>query len=386
MDYNFDEIIDRRPFGSLKWDVSEGELPLWVADMDFATAPEVQEALQRRLSHGVFGYSVVPETWQGAYMHWWESRHGFVMQPDWLVFCTGVVPAISSIVRKLTTPGENVVVLTPVYNIFFNSIVNNGRTAVQCPLAYNGQEYAIDFDALEAVLADPQTTMLLLCNPHNPTGTLWSAEVLARVGDLCAHTNVVVVSDEIHCDVVAPGTTYVPFASISDACKDNSITCLSPSKAFNLAGLQSAAVCVPNEALRHKVWRALNTDEVAEPNAFAVDATCATFEEGEPWLDALRVYLWDNRRFAEEFLQERGLPVHAVAAEATYLLWLDAREVGESSDALVARIRKQTGLVLCSGADYGQAGEGFLRLNLACPRFVLEDALQRLEAAFDRTG
>ena len=255
MKWDFDRLVDRRNTGSLKWDVAEGELPMWVADMDFQTAPCVRDAIRARAEHGVFGYSIVPEEWYQAYIGWWRDRHGFTMEPEWLIFCTGVVPAISSMVRKLTTPAEKVLLMTPVYNIFFNSILNNGRQPLEGGLVYDGMSYRVDFEDLERKLADPQTTLMLLCNPHNPIGKIWDRETLARIGALCLKHHVVVISDEIHCDITAPGTEYVPFASVSEDCRDNSVTCIAPTKAFNIAGLQTAAVSIPNPVLRHKVWR-----------------------------------------------------------------------------------------------------------------------------------
>lgn len=376
--YDFDTVLDRRAPDACKWNVCDGELPMWVADMDFAAAPEIRAALQARLDHGVFGYSEVPDSWREAYANWWEQRHAFRLQPDWLVFCTGVVPAISSIVRKLTTPGENVLVQTPVYNIFFHSIRNNGRNARSCPLVYDNGTYSIDFEALERGLADPQTTLMLLCNPQNPGGRIWTRDELARIGTLCEKHHVIVLSDEIHCDLTNPGTAYTPFASVSDACRENSITCIAPTKAFNLAGLQTAAVSVPNPVLRHKVWRALNTDEIAEPNTFAVHAAIAAFTAGAPWLDALRQYLFENKRRAVQFIADELPMLHAAMPEATYLLWIDCRGVTADADGLAAFLRRETGLFLSKGSQYGAGGRAFLRMNLACPRVILEDGLSRL--------
>ncbi len=378
--YDFDTPVDRRGTDSLKWDVAEGELPMWVADMDFQTAPEIRQALMERMAHGVFGYSVVPERWYDAYIQWWKTRHGYTMERDWLIFCTGVVPAISSIVRKLTTPAEKVLIQTPVYNIFFNSILNNGRQVLESPLRYDGEAYGIDFADLEEKLSDPQTTLMILCNPHNPVGKIWDAETLRRIGALCKKYNVVVVSDEIHCDLTDPGTGYVPFASVSEECRENSITCIAPTKAFNMAGLQTAAVSVPNPVLRHKVWRGLNTDEVAEPNAFAVEAAVAAFTRGGGWLDALRSYLYGNKQRAAEFIHEELPSIHLVPSQATYLLWLDCGRLGMSGEEIAETIRRETGLYLSEGSQYGSTGENFLRLNIACPRTVLEDGLRRLKA------
>ena len=379
MQYDFDTGIDRRNSGSLKWDVCENELPMWVADMDFPAAPEIRAVLESRAAHGVFGYSVVSDDWYGAYIGWWKERHGFAMEKEWLVFCTGVVPAISSMVRKLTTPAEKVLIQTPVYNIFFNSIQNNGREVLESPLSYYEGNYEIDWDDLERKLSDPQTTLMILCNPHNPVGKIWDRESLARIGELCWKHHVVVVSDEIHCDLTDPGCSYVPFASVSPVCRDNSITCLAPTKAFNLAGLQTAAVAVPNEVLRHKVWRGLNTDEVAEPNAFAVPAAVAAFTKGAGWLDALRQYLRSNKERVREFIGREVPSVRVVNSQATYLLWLDCTHFGRDAEKIATFLRKETGLYLSAGDQYGGNGAGFLRMNVACPRATVEDGLSRLQ-------
>lgn len=376
--FDFDTPLDRRGTGSLKWDIGENELPMWVADMDFATAPAVTDALQKRAGHGAFGYTMLGDDWYEAYQNWWQSRHRFAIQREWLLFATGVVPAISSIVRKVTTVGEKVVVLTPVYNIFFNSILNNGRFPLECPLRYENGAYSIDFADLEAKLSDPQASLLLFCNPHNPVGKIWGAETIARVGALCEKHHVLVLSDEIHCDIIAPDKEYTPFAAVNETCRQISITCVAPTKAFNLAGLQTAAVIVPDAVLRHRVNRGLNTDEVAEPNVFAAIAPAAAFGGGEAWLDALRKYLWKNRAIAEEFIACELPQLHAVKAEATYLMWLDCRALTLDSEALRDHIRKASGLFVSDGAEYHDGG-GFLRINLACPRTRLIDGLNRLK-------
>ncbi len=388
MTYDFDAAVDRRNTNSLKWDVKEGELPMWVADMDFTTAPPVREALARRVEHGVFGYSIIPDEWNEAYANWWKNRHGFAIRPEWLVFATGVVPAISSAVRKLTTPGENVLIQTPVYNIFFNSIVNNGRNVLECPLEYDadkplGQRHSIDYGRLEECLANPQTTLMILCNPHNPVGRIWSREELATIGDLCARHDVVVISDEIHCDLTAPGLDYVPFASVSDNCRNNSVTCIAPTKAFNIAGLQTAAVMVPNRNLRHKVWRQLNTDEVAEPNALAVDATIAAFNEGGEWLDQLRAYIQGNKEYVADFLAREIPSLRVSSLDATYLLWIDCGRYADDSVKLARSLRSTMGLYLSEGAEYGGDGCRFVRLNVATTRANVVDGCNRLAQFFN---
>lgn len=375
---NFDQVINRRHTDSYKWDVAENELPMWVADMDFQAAPEIMNALRQRVEHGVFGYSSTPEAWQSAYCNWWKRRHHFEIDPDWLIFVTGIVPAISTAVRKLTTPAEKVLIQTPVYNIFFNSILNNGRVVLESPLVYQDGAYSIDFDDLENKLADPQTTLMILCNPQNPVGKIWDRDTLARIGELAWKHNVVVISDEIHCDITDPGKEYVPFASVSEHCRMNSVTCISPTKCFNIAGLQTAAVCVPNPALRHKMWRALNTDEVAEGNVFAVPAAIAAFEHGENWLEELKVYLYGNKQCVAEFLKNELTQIHLVASEATYLLWLDCSAFTRDADEFADFLRANTGLFVTAGSHYGQTGKCFLRMNIACPRSVVQDGLARL--------
>ncbi len=381
--YDFDKVTDRRGTASFKWDVAEGVLPMWVADMDFEAAPEILEALKKRLEHGIFGYSVIPDEWYEAYIHWWKLRHGFEMKRDGLIFCTGVVPAISSIVRKLTTPNENVVIMTPVYNIFFNSIINNGARVLESPLVYEDGRYRMDLENLEAKLADPQTSLMIFCNPHNPVGRIWTAGEISKVGALCKKYGVTVISDEIHCDLTRPGTAYVPFVSVSEECAQVCIQCIAPTKTFNIAGLQTAAVYITDPFLRHKVWRALNTDEVAEPNAFAVTAAVAAFEHGGAWLDELREYVFENRRIAEDFI-ERGISaIHAVKADATYLLWLDISGICDNGTGFAKYMLEKTGLMVCEGEEYGESGKAFLRLNLAAPRSILEDGLGRLKKAAD---
>lgn len=377
--YDFDTTVNRRGTASLKWDVEEHELPMWVADMDFQTAPEIREALEKRVAHGVFGYTVIPDTWNQAYVNWWEKRHHFLVQPEWLVFCTGVVPAISSAVRKLTTPDENVLIQTPVYNIFFNSIVNNGRNVLESPLVYDGQAYQIDFAQLEKDLANPQTTLMILCNPHNPVGKIWDKETLEKIGNLCEKYHVTVLADEIHCDLTAVGKEYVPFAAVSETCKKISVSLWAPTKTFNIAGLQTAAIMAADPTLRHKMWRALNTDEVAEPNAFAIDAAIAAFTKGEAWLDALREYIDENKQMVKQYLEKELPQISVVSLDVTYLLWLDCHEITEDSVKLATFIREKTGLYLSEGAEYGGDGRYFLRLNVACPKERLKEGLKRLK-------
>lgn len=378
MKYNFDKIPDRRETGSLKWNGRKNELPMWVADMDFETEPRIRETLAERVAHGVYGYSTIPKEWKQSYTEWWDRRHGWVMDPDKLIFSTGVIPAISSAVRRLTAPAENVLIQTPVYNIFFNCIYNNGRNIVENRLLYQDGAYRMDWEKLERQLSDPQTTLMILCNPHNPVGKIWDRETLARVGELCSTYGVTVLSDEIHCDLTSPGKDYLPFAAVNETCREISITCIAPTKTFNLAGIQTAAVYADDPFLHHKMWRQLNTDEVAEPNVFAVPAAIAAFTYGEEWLDQLREYIEANKQYVTEFLAKKVPQIHPVSSDATYLMWLDCRKLTPDSDKLCAFIRSHSGLWLTSGKEYGSNGEGFLRLNVATSRALVEDGMQRL--------
>lgn len=376
---DFDKMIDRRNTDSSKWNVGTNELPLGLADMDFQVAPAIVESIKRKAEYGVFGYTDIPQRYYESYKKWWKENHDFDMDTSWMVFSTGIVPAISSIVRKLTTPAENVLILAPVYNIFYNSILNNGRNVLSCDLCYQNGEYVIDFKDLEEKLSNSQTTMMILCNPHNPIGKIWDKETLSRIGYLCTKYNVIVVSDEIHCDIVNPDYAYIPFASVNDECASLSITCLSASKAFNMAGLQSACIVIPNDYLRNKVVRGLNTDEVAETNVFAVDATVAAFEESNGWLAQVNRYIQNNKEIVERFIAENIPELHVVSSQATYLMWVDCSYFTLDTEIMCSYIRKETGLCLTSGTIFGESGASFIRINVACPKERLNDALNRLK-------
>ena len=377
--YDFDTVIDRRGTASVKWDVTgPDELPMWVADMDFQAAPEIREALAARVAHGVFGYSMLTDAWYDAYTGWWRDRHGFTMDRSWLLFCNGVVPAISSAIRCLTGPGDHILLQTPVYNCFHRIIRDNGRVIRESRLTYSNSVYGIDWENLEAALAEPETKLMLLCNPHNPIGKQWDRETLARIGKLCKTYHVLVLSDEIHCDIAAPGHGYVPFASVNEDCLMNSVTFVAPTKCFNLAGIHSSAVIVPDAALREKLDTAMRNDELCNLNAFAVDATVAAFTKGGAWLDALCEYLWHNRAVAEAYMRERIPGIVPVPGDATYLMWLDCGALTDDSVAFADFIRKDSGLFVSNGTMYGEAGRCFLRFNIACPRVTLMDGLDRL--------
>ena len=380
MNYNFDKLTNRRGVNSLKWDCAEGELPMWVADMDFENAPCIMRAVNERAERGIFGYTDVGEEWFSSIINWWGARHGWVIKKDWLIFCTGIVPAITSIVKRLSEVGDDVVLLTPVYDIFYHPVENAGRHVCESRLIYDGQGYSVDFADLEEKLSRPNASLFILCNPHNPVGRIWSAEELKKMGDLCIKHGVTIISDEIHCDIALPGEHYVPFASLGGEYAKICAVCLSATKAFNIAGLQCAAVAVPDEHMRAKVSRGLNSDELAEPNCFAAVATAAAFSsEGGEWLDALNLYLAENRMEAERFISSDIPQLKVVKGKASYLLWVDCSAVTDDAQKLADHIRKTTGLWITAGNQYRGDGAHFLRINAACPRARLKDGLQRLK-------
>ncbi|MCI1894122.1 MAG: PatB family C-S lyase [Lactobacillus sp.] len=378
----FDEIINRRGSNSIKWQVQPGELPMWIADMDFATAPAVVAAMKAKVNSGVFGYEEVPAAYFTAFADWYEQRDHQRPDPAWMSFASGVMPAIGAMIRQLTQPGDQIVVQAPVYNMFFSTIAVNGRTAASADLSYNLQtaRYAIDFDRLESVLAQPASTLMLLCNPHNPIGKAWSKADLTQIATLCVKHHVRLIADEIHGDLVFGEPAYTPVFSLPDELRANSIVCVSPSKTFNLAGIHAATVMVPDAALHAQVDRALATAQVAEPNALATTATIAAYTQGGQWLDALKAQLTTNRQTLATCLATQLPSVRLASENATYLAWLDISQVSADSAAFCQWLRAETGLILAAGDAYHGNGAHFLRLNLACPPQMLDDGLQRLVA------
>ena len=383
MKYNFDEIIPRRGTNSYKWD-SAGDadvLPMWVADMDFRTAPPVVEALRKRVEHGIFGYVRVPDAYYAAVTNWFARRHDWQIEKEWIIYTTGVVPALSAVIKALTAPGDKVMVQTPVYNCFFSSIRNNGCGMIANPLIYRNGTYQIDFADLEQKAADPSVKVLLLCNPHYPAGRVWTKQELTRIGDICIRNNVWVVADEIHCELVFPGHTYIPFASISQEFLMHSVTCTSPSKAFNLAGLQIANIISADTDIRTKIDKAININEVCDVNPFGVEALMAAYNDGEEWLEELKQYLFANYNYLRVYFEEY-LPEFPVATlEGTYLVWADCSVLNQSSDETVKTLLEKEKLWVNEGSLYGEAGEGFIRINIACPRQQLIEGLNRLRRA-----
>ena len=379
MKYDFDKPVSRRGTHSYKWDSAKSEdvLPMWVADMDFHTAPTIVDALRRRVEHGIFGYTRVPESYYEAVSGWFSRRHGWTIDREWMIYTSGVVPAVSAVIKALTTPGDKVLVQTPVYNCFFSSIRDNGCGIVSSPLLKTGDTYRMDFDDLERKAADENVKVMLLCNPHNPVGCVWTREELTRVGEICLRHGVTVVSDEIHGELAFPGHVYLPFASLSDEFLRCSVTCISPSKAFNIAGLQIANIVCADEAMRRKIDKAININEVCDVNPFGVIATIAAYNEGEEWLNQLLDYLHGNYICMRFFCREHLPDFPITRLEGTYLVWMDCRALGIPSEVLEQRLIDDAELWLNAGTMYGAEGEGFMRWNIACPRARLIEGLRR---------
>ncbi len=379
--YDFDEIIERRGTNSYKWDTMPAPdvLPMWVADMDFRTAPAILEALERRVRHGVFGYARVPEAWYDALVGWFARRHGWRVEREHVLTVDGVVPALSAVIKALTEPGDKVIVQTPAYNCFFSSIRNNGCVASESPLVYSEGVYTMDFDDLEARAADPAAKVMLLCSPHNPVGRVWSREELTRAGEICLRHGVTVIADEIHCDLIAPGHTHIPFATLGAGFERGSVACVAPSKTFNLAGVQVAAIVAADDSVRRRVDRALNDNEVGEISVFAVEALIAAYNEGAGWLDELRVYLHENYLTMRRFFESRLPHLRVLPLEGTYLVWVDCKALGIPSAEIAQRLLDEGRLKVNGGTLYGAAGEGFIRINIATRRANLLRALEIIE-------
>ena len=347
--------------------------------MDFRTAPAIREALQRRVAHGIFGYTKVPDAYYGAIVGWFGRRYGWTIDPQTILYTIGVVPAISTILKALTQPGDKVLALTPVYNCFFSSIRNQGCRLEAVPLLYTAEGYRIDFEALERAAADPAARVLLLCNPHNPGGRVWTRDELLRIGEICLRHDVFVASDEIHCDLTFDGHRYTPYATLGEEFARRSVSCIAPTKSFNIAGLQIANIVAVDEEVRRRIDRAINIFEVCDVNPFGVEALMAAYNESEAWLEALCDYVWANYGTLRRFFAERLPHYPVMPLEGSYLAWIDCRAAGIGSEELARRLEAEFHLLLNAGPLYGQGGEGFLRINLACPRSVLTEGLNRLE-------
>jgi cystathionine beta-lyase len=377
MKYNFDEFIERRGTNCVKWDESPNDevIPLWVADMDFRVAPAIQKALQQRVEHGVFGYNIVPEQYYEAVISWFHRRHQWEIHRPWILYTTAVVPAMSCVIKALTMPGEKVLILSPAYNCFFSSIRNNGCEVLESPLKSVADSFEVDFIDFEAKCADEKTTVFLLCNPHNPSGRVWTKEELQRMYDICTKHGVKVVSDEIHCELIMPEYEFVPLGTITDDC----VVMNSPSKNFNTAGLQIANIICKHPSWRRRIDRAININEVCDVNPFGIVALMAAYNESEDWIDELNQYLWGNYTVLCDFI-ERNLPQWKVCRlEGTYLPWVDVSAMGIPVEELCDRLLQEAKVWINPGTMYGpETGKGYVRFNIATQRNRLVEALERI--------
>lgn len=383
MEYDFSRPTERRGTDSYKWDSApEADIiPLWVADMDFETFPCITEALQRRVAHGIFGYTRVPEAYYEAVCNWFGKRHGWHINREDIIYTSGVVPAVSAVIKALTLPGDQVIVQGPVYNCFFSSIRNNGCEMVSNSLIYNKEElrYEIDFDDLERKLAHERARLMLICNPHNPGGRVWTRDELTRVAELCRKYGVRVVSDEIHCELTLYDNEYVPFGSLPDELSHGSITCCSPSKAFNTAGLQIANIVCRDTEVRNRIDRAININEVCDVNPFGVIALQAAYsDEGYEWLTQLRAYISSNYDLLRERFARELPKCKVMRMEGTYLAWIDCSELHISSDEIEEMLMHENKVLVNAGSMYGTEGAAFIRINMACTSELLNEGITRI--------
>lgn len=387
MKYNFDEIIDRRNTDSLKYDFAvkrgkpEGVLPLWVADMDFRTPPCVTEALVNKSRHGIFGYSESGQDYFDALQGWFKQNHAWTIKPEWLVKTPGVIYAVCAMIRALTEEGDPVMIQQPVYYPFQESIIANKRKMVVNQLIYSNGRYIIDFEDFEERIIREKVKIFILCSPHNPVGRVWHEAELVRMGSICREHGVIVISDEIHSDFVYPGSKHLVFANIRPEFEEMTITCTAPTKTFNLAGLQISNILIPDRSKRRGIRQEIERSGYSQLNVMGMTACKAAYTDGHEWLAELRSYLYGNLGFIREFLASRIPRVKLVEPEGTYLVWLDFNSLGLDHKELEDLITNKAGLWLDAGSIFGAGGEGFQRINIACPRAILEKALQQLERA-----
>ncbi len=390
MTFNFDQEINRKGTNSVKWEMEPKDydaqanpdagrlLPMWVADMDFPTAPAVIEALVKRAEHGLFGYSIPTDSYYEAVIDWHKRRYGRFIEKEWIVLTPGVVPALNMIVQTFIQPGDKVLIQQPVYYPFFSAIENHGGEIVSNSLVYENGRYHMDFADLAQKAADPAVKMAILCSPHNPVGRVWTADELRQFGQICLENDVLVVSDEIHCDLIMPGYNFTSFASISEAFEQKSIVCTAPSKTFNLAGLHTSNIIIPDEAMRECIKQTMEKHRMPGANPFGLVATEAAYKHGEEWLTEVINYIADNYAFVEKYLAEHLPQIRPIPLEGTYLLWIDCHGLELDPAARHQLLLNQAHIFLDAGEWFGREGEMFERVNLACPRSVLEEALERI--------
>ena len=379
--YNFDELVNRRGTNSVKWDEEkeDGIIPLWVADMDFLAAPAIRRAVEERAKHGVFGYAIVGDSYYAAITNWFKRRHNWAIERDWIIYTTGVIPAISATIHALAMPGEKVLIQTPVYNCFYSCIRNQGLRVLESPLKREGNTYLVDWDDFEAKCADKKTTLFLLCNPHNPAGRVWTKDELARMNEICMRHDVKVISDEIHCELIMPGYVFTPFATVNADCQRNSVVFNSPTKNFNIAGLQIANIICADKEWYRRIDRAINIFEVCDVNPFGPLALEAAYNESEDWINELMPYIADNYALLKDTFAKEVPNYEVLKLEGTYLAWVDIRKSGLTANALTEKLLREGKVQVNSGVIYSKNdGEGYIRINLACPRATLQEGLKRI--------
>ena len=382
--YDFNELVDRHHSSSVKYeemDLKFGTnqlMPFWIADMEIKSPDFLIDALQKRLNHGIFGYSKRMPGYYDAVSQWLRSRHGLAAQPENIEYAPGVVFALNMMIRLFTSPGDKIMIQTPVYYPFFGIIQGNGRVISENPLILDDGKYRMDFADLREKARDEQCKMLILCSPHNPVGRVWTEEELRELGEICIANHVLVVSDEIHFDMVFKGHKHIPFASISEAFRKNSITCTAPSKTFNIAGLHSAYTIIYNAERMEKYKAELSLLDLNRSNAFSQEVTQAVYEKGHQWVDELVEHIEGNMKYAYDFITKNIEEITPYKMEGTYLMWLDCRKLAPSAEEIDQRFIEKAGLALDSGYWFGDSGKGFMRLNLACPRSMLETAMHKL--------
>jgi len=379
--YNFDEFVNRRGTNSVKWDEEkeDGIIPLWVADMDFLAAPAIRRAVEERAKHGVFGYAIVGDSYYAAITNWFKRRHNWAIERDWIIYTTGVIPAISATIHALAMPGEKVLIQTPVYNCFYSCIRNQGLRVLESPLKREGDTYVVDWDDFEAKCADKKTTLFLLCNPHNPAGRVWTKDELARMNEICMRHDVKVISDEIHCELIMPGYVFTPFATVNADCQRNSVVFNSPTKNFNIAGLQIANIICADKEWYRRIDRAINIFEVCDVNPFGPLALEAAYNESEDWINELMPYIADNYALLKDTFAKEVPNYEVLKLEGTYLAWIDIRKSGLTANALTEKLLREGKVQVNSGVIYSKNdGEGYIRINLACPRATLQEGLKRI--------
>lgn len=382
--YSFEKRVDRSNSNCIKWDTvkelygCEEVIPMWIADMDFEIEPSIVKAIQERLEHSVLGYTFTPNSYYDAVISWFKKRFDWNVEKEWIKFSPGVVPGVNSIIAAYTKPGDEVILQTPVYHPFYKLVKNNGCQVIENPLIYDGEKYEMDFENLESIITD-RTRMIILCSPHNPVGRVWTKDELKKLGDICIKHNVLIVSDEIHADIIYKPYKHTVFSSISHEFAENSIICTAPNKTFNIAGLQTANIIIKNEKLRKEFDIQLDKHCVHEPNVFGAIAQEAAYSNGEEWYNGLMEYLTENLKFTIDFFEKRIPKIKLVKPEGTYLLWLDCTNLNMNASDLKDFFVKKCKVGFNDGSMFGIKGEMFQRMNIATSREIIKDALERIE-------